>query len=225
MKDVARPSRLNGGGGFWNSASARLSRSSASALLLAAFLVAPVAIVLADATPAAAASPCQSSVADEAAWVGCMLSHMTVAQKVGQLFVVNAYGTTATDNSSANVAANHALYGSGVSTIQDLINTYDPGGIIYFNWSNGLTDPTAIAQLSNGIQQAAANQTLPTPDLTYTDQEEGVVTASAPPPPSSPGTWRSEPPATRIPRTRAPRSPVRSSGPWGSTSTTHPSWT
>ena len=177
MRDLSRPSRLNaGGGGFWNSASTRLGRSSASALLLAAFLLAPLTIVLVDASPAAAASPCQSSVADEAGWVSCMLSHMTVAQKVGQLFVINAYGTTATDNSSANVAANQALYGPGVHTIQDLINTYDPGGIIYFDWSNGLTDPTTIAQLSNGIQQAAANQTLPTPDLTYTDQEEGVVT-------------------------------------------------
>ncbi|HVX22442.1 MAG TPA: glycoside hydrolase family 3 N-terminal domain-containing protein [Acidimicrobiales bacterium] len=121
-------------------------------------------------------SPCAADAGSEPDWVGCMLGHMTVAQKVGQLFVVNAYGTSATDSTAADVQANQQLYGPSVSTIGDLIDTYDPGGIIYFNWSNGLTDPTAVAELSNGIQQAAAGQPLPVPTLVSTDQEEGVVT-------------------------------------------------
>ena len=124
----------------------------------------------------AVTSPCAADVGNESGWVNCMLGQMTVAQKVGQMFVVNGYGTTATDTTPTDVAANQQLYGPGVSTISDLIDTYHPGGIVYFGWSNGLTDPTTVAQLSNGIQQAAASQPLAVPTLISTDQEEGVVT-------------------------------------------------
>jgi len=124
----------------------------------------------------AVTSPCTATAADETAWVECTLSHMTVAQKVGQMFVVNGFGATATDSTPIDVGANQAIYGPGVSTIGDIVDTYDPGGFIYFAWSNGLTDPTTVAELSNGIQQAASNQPLATPELVSTDQEEGVVT-------------------------------------------------
>jgi beta-N-acetylhexosaminidase len=100
---------------------------------------------------------------------------MTVAEKVGQLFVVNAYGTSAADTTPANVQANQDLYGPNVSTIQDLVDTYDPGGIIYFSWANGLSAPSQVAQLSNGIQQAALGQPVADPMLITTDQEQGVV--------------------------------------------------
>src|SRR6185437_2027957 len=95
----------------------------------------------------AVTSPCTATAADETAWVECTLSHMTVAQKVGQMFVVNGFGATATDSTPIDVGANQAIYGPGVSTIGDIVDTYDPGGFIYFAWSNGLTDPTTVAEL------------------------------------------------------------------------------
>ncbi|MGH9096533.1 MAG: hypothetical protein ACRDWB_03845, partial [Acidimicrobiales bacterium] len=45
----------------------------------------------------ATSSRCQNVVADESGWVNCMLNAMSVPERVGQLFVLNAYGTSATD--------------------------------------------------------------------------------------------------------------------------------
>ena len=49
------------------------------------------------------------------------------------------------------VALNKQYY--GVSTIKQLIQKYQPGGIIYFNWTNNLQNPPQIVALSNGIQR------------------------------------------------------------------------
>ena len=188
MKVVSHWSRLRAGRGeFRSPAGTRSGRRATRWLMLSPLVIAPFTVALGESTPAGAVPSCSSVADDETSWVSCMLSNMTVAQKVGQMFVLNAYGTTATDTTPANVAANHILYGAGISTVQDLINSYDPGGIIYFNWSNGLTDPTTVAELSNGIQQAASDQPLATPDLVYTDQEEGVVTRIASPATVFPG--------------------------------------
>ena len=123
----------------------------------------------------AASSLCQNVVNDESGWVNCMLNAMTVPEKVGQLFVLNAYGTSATDTTPANVQANQELYGPSISTIQDLINAYHPGGLIYFTWANDLSDPNQVVGLSNGVQQAALAQDVPSPLLISTDQEEGWI--------------------------------------------------
>jgi beta-N-acetylhexosaminidase len=112
---------------------------------------------------------------NEAAWVACMVGRMSLAEKVSELFMIDVYGTSATDMSPEAVEANQALYGPGASTIQDVISTYHPGGIIYFTWSNGLTDPHQVVGLSNSIQQAALSQPVPDPMLISIDQEGGRI--------------------------------------------------
>ena len=66
---------------------------------------------------------------------------MTLRQKVGQLFVINGYGESVQDTNPQMVAFNKQYY--GVSTIKQLIQKYQPGGIIYFNWTNNLQSPPA----------------------------------------------------------------------------------
>ena len=100
---------------------------------------------------------------------------MTVQEKVGQLFVVNAFGQTVADADPQMISSNQALYGPAVSNFQNLIDTYHVGGFIYFDWSNNLNSPAQIVGLSNGIQRAALSQRVPVPMLISTDQEQGEV--------------------------------------------------
>src|SRR5947199_653639 len=107
-------------------------------------------------------------------WVNATLRRMTLADKVGQLFVTYAYGATVDTTDPTDVAANRAAY--GVDTPGQLIDRYRLGGVIYFAWSDNVNDPHQIAGLSNGIQRAAARQPVPVPMLISTDQEQGTVT-------------------------------------------------
>jgi beta-N-acetylhexosaminidase len=72
------------------------------------------------------------------------------------------------------VKLNRRFY--GVADTAQLIRKFKPGGIIYFDWSNKLEDPTKIAALSNGIQRTARQLPSRVPMLISTDQEEGEVT-------------------------------------------------
>jgi beta-N-acetylhexosaminidase len=119
----------------------------------------------------ASPSPAPSA---EAAWIQRTYSRMTLAEKVGQLFVINGFGTGLHDRDPEMVKLNRQFY--GVPDIAALIHKFKPGGIIYFDWSNKLEDPRKIAQLSNGIQHAARQYRARTPMLISTDQEEGEVT-------------------------------------------------
>ena len=105
---------------------------------------------------------------------------MTLREKVGQLFVINGYGQSVQDPNPQMVAFNKQYY--GVSTIKQLIQKYQPGGIIYFNWTNNLQSPQQIVGLSNGIQQASK-----VPMLISTDQEQGEVLRIGPPATVLPG--------------------------------------
>lgn len=80
------------------------------------------------------------------------LADMTLEEKVGQLLMVHFVGETA--NEDARV----------------LIKEVKVGGIIYFNWTNGLTSPGQIRQLSESLQSLAS-----IPLLIAADQEGGVV--------------------------------------------------
>ena len=113
-------------------------------------------------------------------WVERTLAHMTLREKVGQLFVINGYGQSVQDPNPQMVAFNKQYY--GVSTIKQLIQKYQPGGIIYFNWTNNLQSPQQIVGLSNGIQQASK-----VPMLISTDQEQGEVLRIGPPATVLPG--------------------------------------
>lgn len=108
---------------------------------------------------------------------------MTLPEKVGQLFVVNAFGQSVDDPSPAAVQANQAAY--GVPNFKQLIAKYHLGGIIYFGAN--VQDPTQVLTLSNGIQQAEASQPHPVPALVSTDQEGGLVVRVGPPATVFPG--------------------------------------
>ncbi|MFB6955893.1 glycoside hydrolase family 3 protein [Streptomyces sp. NPDC056309] len=102
-----------------------------------------------------------------------LISRMTLEEKVGQLFVMRVYGHSATAPTQADIDAN--LKEIGVRTAAELIAKYRVGGIIYFAWANNTQNPHQIADLSNGIQQAALGQPRGLPLLVATDQEHGIV--------------------------------------------------
>ncbi|NGX43536.1 MAG: Beta-hexosaminidase [Chlamydiae bacterium] len=83
------------------------------------------------------------------------IDQMTLEEKVGQLFM--AYF----DGESAN---EHA---------ERLIRETKIGGIIYYNWSNGLEDPSKVQKMSNDLQ-ALATQYVGIPLFISADQEGGV---------------------------------------------------
>jgi beta-N-acetylhexosaminidase len=112
--------------------------------------------------------------AAERAWIHRTLSQMTLEEKVGQLFVINGFGTGVHDKDPQMVKLNRRFY--GVPDIAGLIRKFKPGGIIYFDWSNKLEDPRKIQGLSNGIQHVAREGGARVPMLISTDQEEGEVT-------------------------------------------------
>jgi beta-N-acetylhexosaminidase len=106
--------------------------------------------------------------------ITAMLRRMTLAEKVGQLFVLEVYGQDARTVADPAAAANRRLY--GVSTPAEVIGKYRPGGVIYFTAERGpdnLHGPRQIATLSNGLQAAALRHRGGVPLLISTDQEGG----------------------------------------------------
>lgn len=106
---------------------------------------------------------------------------MTLEQKIGQLFILFAYGPDA----DTTDARNTALYGQ--PTASDIISEYEPGGFILFSARDNIVDPTQVASLSNGLQDAAMNAGAGIPMLVSTDQEQGLVTRIASPATLFPG--------------------------------------
>ncbi|MEV5429759.1 glycoside hydrolase family 3 protein [Streptomyces sp. NPDC052701] len=102
-----------------------------------------------------------------------LVSRMTLAEKVGQLFVMRVYGHSATAPDQADVDAN--LKEIGVRTAAELIAKYRVGGVIYFTWAHNTRDPHQIADLSDGIQKASLELPRGLPVLISTDQEHGAV--------------------------------------------------
>jgi beta-N-acetylhexosaminidase len=123
--------------------------------------------------------------AGERAWIRGTLAHMTLREKVGQLFVINGFGNSVRDTDPEMVRLNRRFY--GVDNIAQLIGKFHPGGVIYFDWSNGLERPAQVVGLSNGIQKVARHQHARVPMLISTDQEEGEVTRIGPPATVFPG--------------------------------------
>ncbi|WBQ06411.1 glycoside hydrolase family 3 protein [Kribbella sp. CA-293567] len=103
------------------------------------------------------------------------LQQMTLEDKIGQLFVLFAYGPDATKPDARNTA----LY--GVATPAEVIAKYKPGGWIYFNARDNVQNPTQLATYSNQLQQAALKTGLRLPLTIATDQEQGVVVRVGPP--------------------------------------------
>ena len=158
------------------------SRHKIAGVVLA--VLALVLATLAVRTPEAHADPSDTGTSGED-WVETTLASMTLEEKVGQLFMTHAYGTTADTQNPADVAANQEMY--GVDNAQQLIDKYQPGGIIYFAWTNSVQNPDQITRLSNGIQDAALAQPSGVPSLVGIDQEGGIVARIGPPATQLPG--------------------------------------
>ncbi|MFC0003906.1 glycoside hydrolase family 3 protein [Micromonospora siamensis] len=118
--------------------------------------------------------------------VRAAMARMSLAEKVGQMFVLEVFGETATTTRATDVAANQALYGSDVHNGAEVVRKFRPGGIIYFTNTNNMNNPHQVAQLSNGLQRAAAVDH-GVPLQISTDQEGGFVTRVPPPTAVSPG--------------------------------------
>lgn len=147
-------------------------------------LVRPALLVAVTATAAAVLSaPAVAAPADQ---VSMAMARMSLTDKVEQMFVSYVYGTSATAEDASDVAQNHALYGDTVDNGAQLLAQYHLGGVIYFSWANGLTDPQQIGALSNGLQQAAAGGD-GIPVQISTDQEGGIVNRIGAPAAVSPG--------------------------------------
>jgi beta-N-acetylhexosaminidase len=119
-------------------------------------------------TPAAAAPRLDAATV----FANAALRHMTLEQKVGQLFVATVWGKSADE---AN-AQNKASY--GVDTPAQVVQRYHVGGVIYFNnpTTDNVDDPTQLAKFSNGLQVAALTSGAHIPLTLSIDQEGGNVT-------------------------------------------------
>jgi beta-N-acetylhexosaminidase len=157
----------------------RFGRRAGLAIVSAAVLLSAALPTVAQETPPVAGQVGEPGYSEDATYRGkiiSLLQHMTLEEKVGQLFVVEVFGQDANTVSPAMAARNQALY--GVDTPADVIDKYKPGGVIYFDARRGpdnLHNPRQIATLSNGLQDAATSQRQPIPLLISTDQEGGAL--------------------------------------------------
>ncbi len=149
-------------------------------------LLAAAAVTLTSGAPdASAKGENHSSLMDRQ--IRSTMAGMTLEEKVGQMFVSEVYGDSATTTDPADVAANHKMYGADVDNGAEVLDRYHLGGVIYFTWSDNLKDPQQIAGLSNGLQQAATAGSDGVPVQISTDQEGGVVNRIGAPMAVSPG--------------------------------------
>jgi beta-N-acetylhexosaminidase len=88
---------------------------------------------------------------------GFAIEKMSLEEKVGQLLMVHFRGENA--NEEARI----------------LIQEVGVGGIIYYNWSNGLNSPEQVRHLSLGLQKLTMDNRFQIPLFISTDQEGGVV--------------------------------------------------
>jgi beta-N-acetylhexosaminidase len=148
----------------------------------AAFAVVGGGVVIAEATADRGGEPEGDEPVEETTEdpVGDLLASMSLEDKVGQLFMVYVHGETADTSDADAVASNRERLGADNGAA--FVATYRPGGVIYFDWANGLTGPEQIAALSNGLQAASA-----VPLLIATDQEYGSVVRIGEPATQFPG--------------------------------------
>ncbi|MDQ2836881.1 MAG: glycoside hydrolase family 3 protein [Actinomycetota bacterium] len=155
------------------------TRRIVTAVTGAALVLGTVSAVPAGASPSAGTGSSNSD-----ATIRAVLAKLSLPEKIGQLFTPYAYGDTATTEDPTYTQQNQALY--GVDNGAQLIDKYHLGGVIYFSWTGSLANPTQIATLSNGLQQAAVASN-GVPLLISTDQEGGSVTRIGAPLAVSPG--------------------------------------
>lgn len=91
------------------------------------------------------------------AWHWHDIQIMTLEEKVGQLLMVHFHGEIANDEAKI------------------LVQDIGVGGIIYYQWANGLNSPEQVQQLSAGLQALALKNRLSIPLFIAADQEGGIV--------------------------------------------------
>ncbi len=175
------------------SRSARVYGSAILAIALAATPGAAVAVddpvisfppggaVASDGSVASPASP--ELRGDAAKQIAKIMARMSLKEKIGQLFVLQFAGQSASAPDSTSAATNLAQY--GVRKPSKIIKRYHPGGVIYFG--SNVADPTQAASLSDGLQRAALKKSPNVPLAISTDQEGGSVTRFEAPATVSPG--------------------------------------
>lgn len=127
---------------------------------------------------AAAGAPAGPGDAPYRGKVTALLRHMTLEEKVGQLFVIEVAGRDANTVTDTAKAVNQRLF--GVDTPAQAIAKYRPGGVIYYTTRNNddnIGDPAQVATLSNGLQTAALSQPSHIPLQISVDQEGGALVA------------------------------------------------
>ncbi len=85
------------------------------------------------------------------------LENMTLEEKVGQLLIAHFHGESA--NEDARILIEDACI----------------GGIIYYEWANGLHSPQQVQNLSNELQKLVQRNRYPIALFISTDQEGGLV--------------------------------------------------
>ncbi len=128
--------------------------------------------------PSASGDPGNSGDAPYRGKIISQMNHMTLEQKVGQLFVIEVAGRDANTVSATAKATNQRLF--GVDTPAQAIAKYQPGGVIYYTTRNNddnIGDPAQVATLSNGLQTAALAQPTKIPLQISVDQEGGALVA------------------------------------------------
>lgn len=147
--------------------------------------IAPMAGTAATAGPTASppASNTKADPQDRAAqrYATRTLAKMSLEEKIGQLFILFAYGQSATSDDAKNTS----LYGQ--PNAAKIIEAYKPGGFIVFSGRDNITNPPQVANLTNGLQAAAAGTGAGLPLLVSIDQEQGIVTRVGPPATQFPG--------------------------------------
>lgn len=88
---------------------------------------------------------------------GTSVSELSLEEKVGQILMVHFHGEEANEDAKALIQETHV------------------GGIIYYNWANGLTSPQQVHKMSAGLQKLAQGTKHSLPLLIAADQEGGVV--------------------------------------------------
>lgn len=83
---------------------------------------------------------------------------MTLEEKIGQLLIVHFNGEAINEDAKTLIQDIHA------------------GGIIYYNWSNSLSSPEQVSNLSRDLQTLASQNRYPLPLFITIDQEGGIVT-------------------------------------------------
>lgn len=116
--------------------------------MLAAFFIVMIALVCC----CASLAPLTAYTVEETT-----LEEMTLEEKVGQLLMTQFHGESVNEDAAR------------------LIQEIYIGGIIYYNWSNGLTSPEQVWNLSQGLQQLSTQTHLKIPLLIAADQEGGRV--------------------------------------------------